>query len=63
MSKRLDLVIEEKEGTRHQAALVIGGMKVINTGIGCGWIGQGPSSGFCDLTPATLGVFASLDRF
>jgi hypothetical protein len=28
-----------------------------------GWIGQGPSSGFCDLTPATLGVFASLDRF
>jgi hypothetical protein len=28
-----------------------------------GWIGQQPSSGFCDLTPATLGVFASLDRF
>jgi hypothetical protein len=28
-----------------------------------GWTGQQSSSGFCDLTPATLGVFASLDRF
>jgi hypothetical protein len=28
-----------------------------------GWIGQEPSSGFSDQTPATLGVFASLDRF
>jgi hypothetical protein len=28
-----------------------------------GWIGQQPSSGFINLTPATLGVFASLDRF
>jgi hypothetical protein len=28
-----------------------------------GWIGQQPSSGFCDRPPATLGVFASLDRF
>jgi hypothetical protein len=33
MSKGLDLVIEEKEGTGHQAALVIGGIKGINTGI------------------------------
>jgi hypothetical protein len=28
-----------------------------------GWTGQRSSSGFFDLTPATLGVFASLDRF
>ena len=28
-----------------------------------GWTGQQPSSGFFDQTPATLGVFASLDRF
>ena len=28
-----------------------------------GWIGQQSSSGLSDLTPATLGVFASLDRF
>jgi hypothetical protein len=35
MSKRLDLMtIEEKGGTSHQAALVIGGIKAINTGIG-----------------------------
>jgi hypothetical protein len=33
MSKGLDLVIEEKEGTSHQATLVIGGIQVINTGI------------------------------
>jgi hypothetical protein len=34
MSKRLDLVIEEKEGTSHQATPVIGGIsKAINTGI------------------------------
>ena len=48
MSKRLDLVIEEKEGTSHQAALVIGGIKVINTGIGyMQWApkGMGPQRG------------------
>jgi hypothetical protein len=28
-----------------------------------GWTGQRSSSGFFDLPPATLGVFASLDRF
>jgi hypothetical protein len=28
-----------------------------------GWSGQQSGSGFCVLTPATLGVFASLDRF
>jgi hypothetical protein len=28
-----------------------------------GWTGQQSSSGFCDRPPATLGVFASLDRF
>jgi hypothetical protein len=28
-----------------------------------GWTGQESSSGFCDRPPATLGVFASLDRF
>jgi hypothetical protein len=28
-----------------------------------GWIGQQSGSGFCDRPPATLGVFASLDRF
>jgi hypothetical protein len=28
-----------------------------------GWTGQQPSSGFFDRPPATLGVFASLDRF
>jgi hypothetical protein len=28
-----------------------------------GWIGQQPGSGFSDQSPATLGVFASLDRF
>jgi hypothetical protein len=27
-----------------------------------GWIGQQSGSGFCDRLPATLGVFASLDR-
>jgi hypothetical protein len=32
--KRLDLIIEEKEGTSHQATLVIGGRGAINTGIG-----------------------------
>jgi hypothetical protein len=38
MSKRLDLMTtEEKGGTSHQAALVIGGIKVINTGIGYIW--------------------------
>jgi hypothetical protein len=36
MSKRLHLVIEEKGGTSHQAALVIGGIEVINTGMGYG---------------------------
>jgi hypothetical protein len=36
MSKGLDLVIKEQEGTSHQAALVIGGINVINTGIGHG---------------------------
>jgi hypothetical protein len=28
-----------------------------------GWTGQQSGSGFCDRHPATLGVFASLDRF
>jgi site-specific DNA-cytosine methylase len=28
-----------------------------------GWTGQESSSGFCEQTPAALGVFASLDRF
>jgi hypothetical protein len=28
-----------------------------------GWFGQQSGSGFCDQTPATLRVFASLDRF
>jgi hypothetical protein len=28
-----------------------------------GWIGQQSGSGFCDQTPATLGVFAALGRF
>jgi hypothetical protein len=36
MSKGLDLAIKEQEGTSHQAALVIGGIHVINTGIGYG---------------------------
>jgi hypothetical protein len=36
MSKRLDLVIKEQEGTGHQAALVIGGINFINTGTGYG---------------------------
>jgi hypothetical protein len=36
MSKRLDLAIKEQEGTSHQATLVIGGINVINTGIGYG---------------------------
>jgi hypothetical protein len=30
MSKRLDLAIEEKEGTSHQTTLMIGGIGVIN---------------------------------
>jgi hypothetical protein len=51
MSKGLHLVIEEKGGTSHQAALVIGGMEVINTGMGYGqWApkhskGMGPQRG------------------
>ena len=36
MSKRLDLVIKDQEGTSHQATPVIGGINVINTGIGYG---------------------------
>jgi hypothetical protein len=38
MSKRSDLLIEEKAGTSHQAALVIviGDIKAITTGIGYG---------------------------
>ena len=36
MSKRLDLVIKDQEGTSHQATPVIGGIDVINTGIGYG---------------------------
>jgi hypothetical protein len=36
MSKRLDLVIKEQEGTSHQATPVIGGIHFINTGTGHG---------------------------
>jgi hypothetical protein len=39
MSKRLDLAIQEQEGTSHQAALVVGGINVISykhRGIGYG---------------------------
>jgi hypothetical protein len=36
MSKRLDLVIKEQEGTSHQATLVIGGINFVNTGTGYG---------------------------
>jgi hypothetical protein len=36
MSKGLDLLIKEQEGTNHQATLVIGGIHFINTGIGYG---------------------------
>jgi hypothetical protein len=34
MSKRLDLINNEQEGTSHQAALVIGGISAINTRAG-----------------------------
>jgi hypothetical protein len=37
MSKRLDLVIKEQEGTSHQATLVIGGITFINTGTRYGY--------------------------
>jgi hypothetical protein len=36
MSKRLDLIIKDQEGTSHQATHVIGGINVINTGTGQG---------------------------
>jgi hypothetical protein len=36
---------------------------VIRKNLGYGWIGQQPGSGFINRPPATLGVFASLDRF
>jgi hypothetical protein len=48
MSKRLGLVIEEKGGTSQQATPVIGGIKVINTGMGyVQWVpkGMGPRRG------------------
>jgi hypothetical protein len=31
MIKRLDLINKEQEGTSHQAALVVGGIHIINT--------------------------------
>jgi hypothetical protein len=53
----------EKHVAEPMRAAGVGGEDIYGDEGRYGWTGQQSGSGFCDLTPATLRVFASLDRF